>query len=125
MNYKNIEELKDIHKGEDIWLVLAGSSMDYVSSDFFKNKIVIGQNHTYKKYPSTGMVLPAMGYGEEMIKDLEQTINSSNADMVVIGTPIDLNRVLKLNKPAQRVRYELQEIGSPSIAEIIKKKFAK
>jgi len=80
---------------------------------------------TYKKYPSTGMVFPAMGYGEEMIKDLEQTINSSDAEMVVIGTPIDLNRVLKLNKPAQRVRYELQEIGSPSIAEIVKKKFAK
>ncbi len=80
---------------------------------------------TYKKYPSTGMVLPAMGYGDKMIKDLENTINSSNADLVIIGTPIDLNRVLKLNKPSQRVRYELQEIGSPNVAEIIKKRFAK
>ena len=50
MSYKNIKELKDVHKGEDIWLVLAGSSMDYVSGDFFENKIVIGQNHVYKHF---------------------------------------------------------------------------
>lgn len=80
---------------------------------------------TYKKYPSTGMVLPAMGYGDDMVKDLETTINSSNAELVVIGTPIDLTRVLKLNKPAQRVRYELQEIGSPNVAEIIREKFGR
>ncbi|MCB0283711.1 MAG: GTPase [Calditrichaeota bacterium] len=80
---------------------------------------------TYAKYPGTGMVLPAMGYGDEMVKDLEKTINKSDAEIVVIGTPIDLSRVIKINKPSQRVRYELQEIGSPTLAGIIRKKFSK
>ena len=57
MNYKNIKELKNIHVDEDIWLILAGSSMDYVNDDFFKNKIVIGQNHTYKKYSCDYIVM--------------------------------------------------------------------
>jgi predicted GTPase len=80
---------------------------------------------TYKKYPGTGTILPAMGYGDEMVKDLEETINASDAELVVIGTPIDLSRVLKINKPTQRVRYELQEVGSPTIADLIRKKFKK
>ena len=60
-----------------------------------------------------------------MVKDLEKTINKSDAEIVVIGTPIDLSRVIKINKPSQRVRYELQEIGSPTLAGIIRKKFSK
>jgi len=80
---------------------------------------------TYAKYPTTGNVLPAMGYGDAMMKDLEATINASDADMVVIGTPIDLTRVIKINKPHQRVRYELQEIGSPTVADMIREKFKK
>jgi predicted GTPase len=80
---------------------------------------------TYKKYPGTGKILPAMGYGGAMMKDLEETINASDAELVVIGTPIDLSRVLKINKPTQRVRYELQEVGSPTIAELIREKFKK
>lgn len=79
---------------------------------------------TYKKYPTTGSVLPAMGYGPSMIHDLEVTINSSDADMVIIGTPIDLTRVMKITKPAQRVRYRLQEIGSPTVADLIRQKFS-
>ncbi|KAA3615754.1 MAG: GTPase [Calditrichaeota bacterium] len=80
---------------------------------------------TYAKYPKTGKILPAMGYGGDMVKDLEETINASDAELVVIGTPIDLSRVLKINKPTQRVRYELQEVGSPTVAELIKEKFKK
>lgn len=84
-----------------------------------------GIAETYKKYPSTGPILPAMGYGDEMIKDLETTINQSDVDMVISATPIDLTRIIKVNKPMQRVRYELQEIGIPTLRDILKKKFKK
>ena len=80
---------------------------------------------TYKKYPRTGAILPAMGYGDEMVKDLETTINAAKVDMVISGTPIDLTRIIKVNKPMQRVRYELQEIGQPTLEDILKKKFGK
>ena len=78
---------------------------------------------TYKKYPNTGTILPAMGYGEQQVRDLEKTIEDAPVDMVVIGTPIDLTRVMKINKPSQRVRYELEEIGQPTLVEILTKKF--
>jgi predicted GTPase len=80
---------------------------------------------TYKKYPNTGMILPAMGYGDAMVKDLETTINKSGAELVVIGTPIDLTRIMKIKLPSQRVRYELQEIGKPTLEDILKAKFKK
>ena len=80
---------------------------------------------TYKKYPKTGPILPAMGYGEAQMKDLETTINKADVDMVIVGTPIDLTRVIKIKKPYQRVRYELQEIGQPTLEDILKKKFGK
>ena len=80
---------------------------------------------TYKKYPDTGPILPAMGYGEAQMRDLEATIEKADVDMVIIGTPIDLTRVIKINKPYQRVRYELQEIGQPTLEDILKEKFGK
>jgi predicted GTPase len=80
---------------------------------------------TYRKYPTTGEILPAMGYGDEMMRELEQTINNADVDLVVIGTPIDLASLLKINKPSQRVRYELQEIGQPTLSEILQEKFKK
>jgi predicted GTPase len=80
---------------------------------------------TYEKYPKTGPILPAMGYGEAQTRDLEATINRADVDLVIIGTPIDLNRIIKINKPAQRVRYELQEIGQPTLEDILKAKFGK
>lgn len=82
-------------------------------------------SQTYAKYPKTGAVLPAMGYGEAQTKDLEMTINQSGAELVLIGTPIDLTRVIKIKIPYQRVRYELQEIGQPTLQEILSTKFVK
>ncbi len=78
---------------------------------------------TYEKYPKTGPILPAMGYGNSQMKDLEDTINQSDVDMVIVGTPIDLNRIIKIDKPSQRVRYELQEIGQPTLKDVLMKKF--
>lgn len=75
---------------------------------------------TYKKYSHLDSILPAMGYGEKQMKELEETINNSDADLVIIGTPIDLRRVTKLNKPAVRVTYKLQEIGKPNLEDILK-----
>jgi predicted GTPase len=80
---------------------------------------------TYEKYPNTGTILPAMGYGDAMMRDLEETINNADVDLVISGTPIDLTRVIKVNKPMQRVRYELQEIGEPTLKSILEKKFGK
>jgi predicted GTPase len=80
---------------------------------------------TYQKYSGTGPILPAMGYGDAMIADLEQTINHADVDMVISATPIDLTRVIKVNKPMQRVRYELQEIGTPTLKDLLGKKFGK
>ena len=80
---------------------------------------------TYEKYPTTGAVLPAMGYGEHQTRELEETIRNADVDMVIIGTPIDLTRIIKIDKPSQRVRYELQEIGQPTLEDILKTKFAK
>lgn len=76
---------------------------------------------TYQKYPYIGTLLPAMGYGGKQIKDLEKTINAVECDAVVIATPIDLRRIVKINKPSTRVKYELQEIGEPTLAEVLKK----
>ncbi len=80
---------------------------------------------TFRKYPRTGPVLPAMGYGDEMVRDLETTIRNADVDLVLIGTPIDLNRIIKINQPTQRVRYELQEIGKPTLEDLLKAKFGK
>ncbi len=80
---------------------------------------------TYEKYPKTGPILPAMGYGEAQTRDLEATIAKADVDLVIIGTPIDLNRIIKIKKPTQRVRYELQEIGQPTLEDLLKAKFGK
>ena len=74
---------------------------------------------TFEKYPDIGTLLPAMGYGDEQKADLEATINAVECDVVVIGTPIDLTRIVKINKPTVRVGYELQEIGSPNLDQVL------
>ncbi len=75
-----------------------------------------GDRRDVPKYPEIGTLLPAMGYGEKQVADLEATINKTPCDLVVIGTPIDIRRIIKLNKPSVRVTYELQEIGWPNLA---------
>ncbi len=75
---------------------------------------------TFEHYPYIGSLLPAMGYGEEQMKDLETTINNTECDSVVIGTPINLGRFIKINKPTTRVFYELAEIGEPNISTVLK-----
>ena len=76
-------------------------------------------SETFRIYPSIGALLPAMGYGEQQVKDLETTINNTDCDSVVIGTPIDLSRILKINKPCTRVNYDLQEIGQPDLNSVL------
>jgi predicted GTPase len=78
---------------------------------------------TFNRYPHLGAVLPALGYREDQMKELETTINSTPCDVVVLGTPIDLGKLLRLNKPTARVYYELQEIGSPNLKEILSQTF--
>jgi predicted GTPase len=74
---------------------------------------------TFATYPEIGTLLPAMGYSEIQKKDLENTINSADCDTVVIATPIDLNRIIHIKKPTAKVEYELQEIGTPNLEEIL------
>ncbi len=78
---------------------------------------------TYAQYPSTGPVLPAMGYGAQQMADLEVTINGSDADLVIAATPIDLRRIIKVRIPIERVRYELQIIGAPTLADLLAERF--
>ena len=78
---------------------------------------------TFEKYPQTGPLLPAMGYDERQIEELEETINSTPCDMVIVATPIDLRRIVEIRRPTQRVRYELQEIGQPTLEEVLAEVF--
>lgn len=80
---------------------------------------------TYKKYPTTGNVLPAMGYGRAQMEELAATIEKTPADLVLVATPIDLRRVINIKKPSQRVLYELQEIGKPNLTDILSEQFKK
>lgn len=75
---------------------------------------------TFNKYQHIQNVLPAMGYGEQQLKDLEETINNADCDAVIIGTPMDLSRIISINKPYTRVHYDLDEVGSPNLSEVLK-----
>ncbi|MBN1935342.1 MAG: GTPase [Anaerolineae bacterium] len=77
-------------------------------------------SETYRRYPGIGTLLPAMGYGDQQIHDLEETINATPCDLVLIATPIDLRRLIEIKHPTQRVRYELQEIGRPTVEDVLK-----
>ncbi len=76
-------------------------------------------SETFEIYPNIGKLLPAMGYGEQQLKDLETTINNADCDSVIIATPIDLNRIIKITKPNTRVYYDLQEIGAPDLTSVL------
>ncbi len=82
---------------------------------FTKGKL----SETFRLYPEIGTLLPAMGYGEQQLKDLEATINNADCDSVIVATPIDLKRIIKINKPSTRVYYDLQEIGMPNLTQVV------
>jgi predicted GTPase len=84
-----------------------------------RNEAVGSIRETYAKYPHIGNLLPAMGYSPTQIAELETTINKVNADLVIIATPIDLRKLIKINKPAVRIAYELQEIGVPTLTDLL------
>ena len=75
---------------------------------------------TFDKYPRIGALLPAVGYGDEQVHDLEETIRRVPCDLVIVATPVDLTRIIRIDKPMLRVRYELQEIGTPNLESILK-----
>jgi predicted GTPase len=76
-------------------------------------------SETFRLYPNIGTLLPAMGYGDQQLHDLEKTINNTKCDSVIIATPIDLNRIIKIRKPNTRVYYDLQEIGDPNFTQVL------
>lgn len=81
---------------------------------------IVGKlKETYEIYPNIGAILPAMGYSEQQLKDLEETINNTNCDTVIIGTPIDLQRIINIKKPCTRVYYDLAEIGKPDLSGVL------
>jgi predicted GTPase len=74
---------------------------------------------TFERWPQLTNVLPAMGYSDEQLRDLEATINATDCDVVVTGTPIDLGRLIETERPIRHVRYELREVGEPTIADVL------
>jgi len=94
-----------------------GASEEVDARPFLVGKL----KETYQIYPNIGRILPAMGYGEQQLKDLEGTINATDCDSVIIGTPIDLNRIIKIKKPSTRVYYDLVEIGLPDLKGVLEK----
>lgn len=84
--------------------------------------LVGSMKETFEKYPDIGTLLPAMGYFDQQLKDMEETINNTECDVVVSATPIDITRLIKIDKPMVRVKYELEEIGFPKLKDILKEK---
>jgi len=78
---------------------------------------------TFNKYPNIGTLLPAMGYSDQQVQDLQETINKTDCDAVIIATPMDLTRIIKINKPTVRVRYELEQISGPDLKTLLSEKF--
>ena len=84
--------------------------------------LVDSLRETFEKYPHIGALVPAMGYGDDMVADLEATVNATPADVVVAGTPIDLGRVIKANKPIVRVRYDLKVVSQPTLEDVVRER---
>ena len=80
---------------------------------------------TFRQYPRTGPILPAMGYSASQVRELGETINATPCDLVLIATPIDLRRVVDSRHPSQRVKYELQEIGRPTLEDVLGERFGR
>ncbi len=129
----------DLIKGKRVLVVEDGPTLTHGEMKYGAGTIAARQNNaaeivdprpytvksitaTYKKYPNIGMLLPAMGYGDAQVKDLEETINKTECDSVIIGTPIDLGRLLKINKPSTRVIYELGDKATDEVKKVLKER---
>ncbi len=129
----------DLIKGKRVLVVEDGPTLTHGEMKYGAGTIAARQNgaaelvdprpytvksisDTFKKYPNIGVLLPAMGYGDAQVKDLEETINKTDCDSVIIGTPIDLGRLLKINKPSTRVMYELGDKASDEVKKVLKEK---
>ncbi len=132
-------ENPDLIKGKKVLVVEDGPTLTHGEMKYGAGTIAARQNGaaeivdprpytvksitaTYKKYPNIGVLLPAMGYGDAQVKDLEETINKTDCESVIIGTPIDLGRLLKINKPSTRVIYELGDQATEEIKKVLKEK---
>ncbi len=137
----SVENAADI-KGKKVLVIEDGPTLTHgemtygagaVAAQFFGAAEIIDPRpyaegsiaETYKMYPKTGPILPAMGYGSAQMADLQTTINKTPADLVLIATPVDLGRLLDLKLPSQRVRYGLQVIGQPDLEQLIRSRLAK
>jgi predicted GTPase len=128
-------ERPDVVKGKKVLVVEDGPTLTHGGTSYGAGMIAAKQlgcevidprsyavgsiKDTYKNFPNLGKILPAMGYNDEQMKELEDTINKAKCDAVLVGTPFDLARLLKINKPSVRVRYKIEEIGKPDLREII------
>lgn len=125
---KNVIVIEDgptlTHGEMDIGAGFLAAKMFGASSIVDPKPYAVGSiNAAYEKFPNLDMVVPALGYSETQLKELEETINNSEADTVIIGTPVDLRRLFPINKQTVKVDYVLQEIGSPTLEDLLKSKF--
>jgi len=125
---KNVIVIEDgptlTHGEMDIGAGFLAAKMFGASSIVDPKPYAVGSiKDAYEKFPNLDMVVPALGYSEKQLKELEETINNSEADTVIIGTPVDLRRLFTINKQTVKVDYVLQEIGSPNLEDLLKSKF--
>jgi len=125
---KNVIVIEDgptlTHGEMDIGAGFLAAKMFGASSIVDPKPYAVGSiKDAYEKFPNLDMVVPALGYSEKQLKELEETINNSEADTVIIGTPVDLRRLFTINKQTVKVDYVLQEIGSPNLEDLLKNKF--
>lgn len=125
---KNVIVIEDgptlTHGEMDIGAGFLAAKMFGASSIVDPKPYAVGSiKEAYEKFPNLDMVVPALGYSETQLKELEETINNSEADTVIIGTPVDLRRLFPINRQTVKVDYVLQEIGSPTLEDLLKSKF--
>jgi len=116
-----IEEGPTVTHGEVEYNYGSLTALKYGAAELVDPKpYAVGKlKETFDTYPDLGPVLPSMGYSAEQVRDLEKTIENTPCDLVLIATPIDLNRIVKINKPTVKIGYELQEIGKPDFKDVI------
>jgi predicted GTPase len=119
-----VEDGPTLTHGEMTYGAAVLAAKQYAAADLVdpRSAAVGSIAETFETYPNVGTLLPAMGYGREQMEDLRKTIEGCDADLVLIGTPIDLRKLIDLDKPAMRVTYKLQEIGEPTLKDVLAEK---